>query len=550
MPTYDSPMPHHNHMPTNIHMSPTTSQNNLSNSNPNLQQAIPFKTTKLKIGSINCRSLASTSDPITRRKFTRYLRSLKYDLLNFQEVRTEDNNVIESLNMELQAKDSIWTQHVGICITSTTTLSRYTYLLNDYAPSQPGPKKQFYSDTIGLPLFKDETDEIFNYHHYTTYRSSNSHCPHPIRSWKQTLNQHLYDCINSDDITETYSVANLHITFSRGNSRTTIDYIFASLSIKASMTKSGVDFINTDWTDHALISIDLVLVSKKHGKGIYRANPALAKNKRFVEQLSTLLQELKPDTTNSPHNSPQNKWNSMKRKQIERLQTCRSKIIAKHSDHPAILNQLLPTVEQQLGILQKEVAEIDAIRAGRHWQEQGEISAGYLKRTITQREQQRTMNAVSHPVSGELCHNDKDTQEATHVTHHRDEYKITRETASGILEPFTIDDILEGAKRSPAKTAEHQQASQKIDRFFAKDGLASTLQQRLHALDDQETTLGLNWLDRLWLKKGYLEYRIPTLLNVNWWNQFRDPVSGLVKGAPEGQVSIHACSGIYKKERK
>ncbi|KAI7890266.1 acyltransferase ChoActase/COT/CPT [Mucor mucedo] len=85
--------------------------------------------------------------------------------------------------------------------------------------------------------------------------------------------------------------------------------------------------------------------------------------------------------------------------------------------------------------------------------------------------------------------------------------------------------------------AEHQQASQKIDRFFAKDGLASTLQQRLHALDDQETALGLNWLDRLWLKKGYLEYRIPTLINVNWWNQFRDPVSGLGKGAPEGQVS-------------
>lgn len=79
--------------------------------------------------------------------------------------------------------------------------------------------------------------------------------------------------------------------------------------------------------------------------------------------------------------------------------------------------------------------------------------------------------------------------------------------------------------------------SKKIDNFFAKDGLAESLQQRLHVLDDQETALGLNWLDRLWLKKGYLEYRIPTLINVNWWNQFRDPVTGLGKGAPEGQVS-------------
>ncbi|KAI7889012.1 uncharacterized protein EV154DRAFT_565785 [Mucor mucedo] len=281
MPTYDNPMPHPNHMPT------------------------------------------STSDPITRRKFTRYLRSLKYDLLNSQEVRTEDNNVIESLNMELQAKDSIWTQHVGIVsFNPNIRISPIFIMLNKHAVF-----KTFYIDIIELPLLKDETDVAhftkysnflitgdFNYHHYTTYRSSNSQCPHPIRSWKQTLNQHLYDCINSDDITETYSVANPHITFSRGNSRTTTDYIFASLAIKASMTKSGVDFINPDWTDHALISIDLVLVSKKHGKGIYRANPALAKNKRFVEQLSTLLQELKPDTANSPHNSPQLEWDSMKRK--------------------------------------------------------------------------------------------------------------------------------------------------------------------------------------------------------------------------------------------
>ncbi|CAO3623491.1 unnamed protein product [Mucor hiemalis] len=85
--------------------------------------------------------------------------------------------------------------------------------------------------------------------------------------------------------------------------------------------------------------------------------------------------------------------------------------------------------------------------------------------------------------------------------------------------------------------AEHESVSKKIDHFFRKDGLAETLQQRLHVLDDQETKLGLNWLDRLWLKKGYLEYRIPTLINVNWWNQFRDPVSGLGQGAPDGQVT-------------
>ncbi|GAA5809971.1 hypothetical protein MFLAVUS_003386 [Mucor flavus] len=85
--------------------------------------------------------------------------------------------------------------------------------------------------------------------------------------------------------------------------------------------------------------------------------------------------------------------------------------------------------------------------------------------------------------------------------------------------------------------SEHASVSKKIDNFFAPNGLAETLQQRLHVLDDQETALGLNWIDRIWLKKGYLEYRIPTLINVNWWNQFRDPVTGLGKGAEQGKVT-------------
>ncbi|RCH98378.1 hypothetical protein CU098_007392 [Rhizopus stolonifer] len=85
--------------------------------------------------------------------------------------------------------------------------------------------------------------------------------------------------------------------------------------------------------------------------------------------------------------------------------------------------------------------------------------------------------------------------------------------------------------------SEHAQVSKKIDTFVQPQGLGEKLQERLHALDEKETALGLNWLDRLWLKKGYLEYRIPTLINVNWWNQFRDPESGLGQGGPEGQVT-------------
>lgn len=84
-------------------------------------------------------------------------------------------------------------------------------------------------------------------------------------------------------------------------------------------------------------------------------------------------------------------------------------------------------------------------------------------------------------------------------------------------------------------TSDYQAYADKIDRFFRPNGLAETLQARLVQLDRQEAEQGVSWLDRLWLQKAYLEYRAPTLINVNWWNQLRDFELG--PGAPDGQVT-------------
>lgn len=84
-------------------------------------------------------------------------------------------------------------------------------------------------------------------------------------------------------------------------------------------------------------------------------------------------------------------------------------------------------------------------------------------------------------------------------------------------------------------STDHACVSEKLDRLV--NGIGPQLQKRLYALDEKESKLGLNWLDQLWLQKGYLEYRIPTLINVNWWNQFRDPPTGLDSGAPDGQIT-------------
>ncbi|KAI7860304.1 acyltransferase ChoActase/COT/CPT [Circinella umbellata] len=86
-------------------------------------------------------------------------------------------------------------------------------------------------------------------------------------------------------------------------------------------------------------------------------------------------------------------------------------------------------------------------------------------------------------------------------------------------------------------SAEHAKVSQKVDQFINEGGLGPKLQERLKALDKQETPKGVSWLDELWLNKGYLEYRIPTLINVNWWNQFKDPEGGLASDVAPGKAT-------------
>ncbi|KAH8554973.1 acyltransferase ChoActase/COT/CPT [Umbelopsis sp. PMI_123] len=101
----------------------------------------------------------------------------------------------------------------------------------------------------------------------------------------------------------------------------------------------------------------------------------------------------------------------------------------------------------------------------------------------------------------------------------------------------TLQETANRYKRSllPLLTsADYDRASAAVDDFIRPGGLGEKLQERLHELDKKEPD---SWLDTLWLNKAYLEYREPTLINVNWWNQFIDPPSGLVPSPGQGRVS-------------
>nr|CAG8564833.1 11735_t:CDS:10 [Entrophospora candida] len=92
--------------------------------------------------------------------------------------------------------------------------------------------------------------------------------------------------------------------------------------------------------------------------------------------------------------------------------------------------------------------------------------------------------------------------------------------------------------------ADYNRAAAAVDEFVKKDGLGEKLQARLHELYNIEP----NWLDKIWLDKAYLEWREPSLINVNWWCEFVDPVDGILKQPPpKGQVSdfqINRMTGL------
>ncbi|KAL1923113.1 uncharacterized protein VTP21DRAFT_9489 [Calcarisporiella thermophila] len=82
---------------------------------------------------------------------------------------------------------------------------------------------------------------------------------------------------------------------------------------------------------------------------------------------------------------------------------------------------------------------------------------------------------------------------------------------------------------------EYKTTEQAVNEFLQPRGIGEKLQARLQELDKK---VPYSWLEDIWLKKAYLEWRVPTMINVNWWDQFRDPNNGVLKKPPpHGQTS-------------
>ncbi|RKO93566.1 acyltransferase ChoActase/COT/CPT, partial [Blyttiomyces helicus] len=65
----------------------------------------------------------------------------------------------------------------------------------------------------------------------------------------------------------------------------------------------------------------------------------------------------------------------------------------------------------------------------------------------------------------------------------------------------------------------YARTEQVVNKFVSPEGLGQVLQQRLIEHDNAQEE---SWLEDLWLDQAYLGWRAPTLINSNWWTQFKD----------------------------
>ncbi|KAG1016758.1 hypothetical protein G6F26_012272 [Rhizopus arrhizus] len=455
--------------------------------------------------------------PYIRNHFIRYLRTRSLDILALQETHASTIPLQETFHLQFQATDSLWTPHCGlicfspllsfsdtrfsVCGRVITTLVSHTqdafepiYVTVIYAPATRRDRFVFL-DTLAqnrTPLLPDVSSRHlvlgdFNYTYATHISSAVPRQAPP--SWLSYIDHLFQDCVSDKDSAP-------QVTFSRGTSRSCIDYIFGTLDLYDCKMSSNVSFIQPSWSDHFLVTSYFALRAPAHstvlGKSQWRAHPRLASSETFRNLVSSTIANTMVSFDISL--TPQEKWDMVKSaitqvaKSFSRrsafnltkaeslLHLKRARITKRLASNPELLSSLTPqlsVVESQLASLQQYHAETLALRAGIRWREQGEISAGYLKRTVSQRQTRQIMKQLVHPTTGALCCTSNEMLDAAVQFYSNlyspepidnsaiddllsaipDSLRLSDSNQRFLTNSFTHDDLIEGVSRCPRRSS-------------------------------------------------------------------------------------------------
>ncbi|KAG2198727.1 hypothetical protein INT47_005412 [Mucor saturninus] len=431
-----------------------------------------FLSSTIRIATLNCRSLVKINEPSRRQDFIRFLRKQNppLDIITLQETHASTTELKLILDNLFQTKQ-----------TCTITHSQRTFdpfnIITIYAPAHLAERQQFFSRIIEMPImcssedisavnFTSNTPSLptrtiitgdFNYSIRdvsTTLTGSQALSYHQFR-WNQELQSKFRNCLDSSTISP---------TFRRGQQMSTIDYMYSSSDLYSNKIKSNVEFISPTWTDHALLTFSFKFSSTHSGKGLWRANPTLVSNPRFLDSMN---QEI--DKTCSmfrPDLSPQLRWDRIKetvkkvarktgrhhanwrKKQLDVLQLKRTSILNNLSLTPAVLQFKLPKGNRR-------------------------IFTFLFERSITTRITKSFIPELLHPITSASCTSPTTLTDAAHSFYQRlytpddinlnatyllaetihDSSVLDDSQCEYLLSEFTEDNLLDAAKRSPPQSS-------------------------------------------------------------------------------------------------
>ena len=358
------------------------------------------KPIELQLASLNANSLIKTNNSHTQTNCIGHLRGEKFTILCLQESHADNEQKIRSLNILFQSKQSHWTPHpLTQTFNSLYSSDRYQlcqvkhpqnfyepfHILNLYAPASSASARKNLSSRLASMLDTLQDDQTismdsliicgdFNYSllRPRQYKSSTTD------NWRILLETQFYNSMEANQM-------NKVPTFQRTRHAETsvwsvIDYIYLGQSFIHYLVRNDITRLDPNWSDHNVLQITLQLSSSPIGPEMWRANPAYASHKKLRRQLSLRLTQLVNDLTTS-NLSDDYLWDSVKleaksiirkygvkyvgwrQERIKFLGKTRNRLLRSITD-PIIRHKMVSPIDQELGDLQEEIAEIASVKAG------------------------------------------------------------------------------------------------------------------------------------------------------------------------------------------
>ena len=410
----------------------------------------------MRVASLNANGVfkdASSHTLSTRRhqQFTKYLQSkhLSLDLLLIQDLYNGPDHhlsprhvhqftrsfgtqsvftksaAIVALHPRLSILDSVISrdQRVIWALLHDSQTSTSYNVVNVYAPPHNHQKAPFWSEFTSLPFFSSiaDTDEDA---HWIVGGDFNAHLhATPLPTWTKRLAAWLKDAALMDTSQDHAP------TFQRGNSTTTIDYLFVSPSIYRLSARLANEHVT--FSDHRLVWMDLASPTTVTGPGMWRFNPFLLEDADFCDvtlaSIAMLIErkwhdDASPDEIIAIWEHLKQLISSIardmgpriagrRRREWQRMQATEKRLLAdspSHKPSPALLDH-----QKVMDAWISNDMERLITRSATRWAEKGEQSNAYFFKVIKQRNTSTTMRAVIRP-DGSMASNTDEILSTAH----------------------------------------------------------------------------------------------------------------------------------------